>query len=77
MRMNAENRQLLRWLHGHAVTSLEIGDTVPSHCVRHLVEFANRCAANWARLAQDLTDRGELQSVPGRPCGEAPIRKCG
>lgn len=57
LRMNAAGRELLRWLHLHAVNSIDnakIMDCVPDHCVEHLVELAARCSANWARIAHDF-----------------------
>ena len=60
LRMSEVGRQLLRWLHFHAVSSSElthIAESVPDHCVDRLVELANRCAANWQWVADDLSKR--------------------
>jgi ParB-like chromosome segregation protein Spo0J len=64
LRMNAAGRDLLRWLHRHAVNSVDsdkIGQFVPDHCVEHLVELASRCAANWSAIAHELEHRAERQ----------------
>jgi ParB-like chromosome segregation protein Spo0J len=58
LRMSARGRDILRWLYLHAVNgvdSTEIAQSVPDHCVEHLVEFASRCSANWAKIADDLS----------------------
>jgi len=60
LRMNAAGRDLLRWLHQHAVNSVDsqkIAPSVPDHCVDQLVELALRCSANWAKIAQHLAMR--------------------
>lgn len=58
LRMNSDGRNLLRWLHSHAVgpETVNILQPAPAHCVNHLVELARRCAANWAKVASDLED---------------------
>lgn len=64
LRMNAAGRGLLRWLHAHAVSTVDSAKIVqfaPGHCVEHLVEFASRCSANWALIAADLEQRAEQQ----------------
>jgi ParB-like chromosome segregation protein Spo0J len=61
LRMNAAGRDLLRWLRGHAVNTVDsttIIEFVPDHCVDQLVELASRCAANWAKIASDLEHLG-------------------
>jgi ParB-like chromosome segregation protein Spo0J len=81
MRMNEVARDTLRWLHQHAVNSVDgnkIADTVPEHCLEHLVEFATRCSANWAKIAGELAQRSEC----GKPTvlriaePEPPIEQC-
>jgi ParB-like chromosome segregation protein Spo0J len=70
LRMNAGGRELLRWLHAHAVYTVDSAKIVqfaPAHCVEHLVEFASRCSTNWALIAADLEQRAEQQQL-------APIR---
>jgi hypothetical protein len=60
LRMNAAGRDLLRWLHQHAVNSVDsqkIAPSVPDHCVDQLVELARRCSVNWAKIAQHLAMR--------------------
>jgi ParB-like chromosome segregation protein Spo0J len=58
LRMNSDGRNLLRWLHSHAVgpETVSILQPAPAHCVNHLIELARRCAANWAKVASDLED---------------------
>ena len=66
LRMNAAGRELLRWLHAHAVNAVDSAKIVqfaPGHCVEHLVEFASRCSANWALIAADLEHRAEQQQL--------------
>ncbi|WP_343575026.1 ParB/RepB/Spo0J family partition protein [Mycobacterium sp.] len=61
LRMNAAGRGLLRWLHGHAVNTVDsttLSECVPEHCVDQLVELASRCSANWAKIAADLGKLG-------------------
>lgn len=60
LRLNAEGRDLLRWLHQHVVNASDgykIPEALPAHCVDHLIELANRCSANWASLAKQLNNR--------------------
>jgi transposase-like protein len=55
--MNCTGRELLRWLHVHAVNSADtakLSSSLPEHCIEHLVELAIRCSANWAAIAQHL-----------------------
>jgi hypothetical protein len=57
LRMNAAGRELLRWLHTHTVDasdSSRVIEASPDHCLGQLIEIANRCAANWAALAEVL-----------------------
>jgi hypothetical protein len=57
LRMSREGRDLLRWLHVHAVQTIDtdkIASAIPGHCFECLIELANRCSANWARIAHDL-----------------------
>ncbi|WP_431962462.1 ParB N-terminal domain-containing protein [Nocardia sp. bgisy134] len=57
LRMSASGRELLRWLHQRAVNSddaQKIADTIRPHSRDHMIEFAQQCAANWSRIAQDL-----------------------
>lgn len=75
MRMSAVGRETLRWLHRHAVRGVDgsqIAESVPEHCLDHLVEYANRCAATWARIAADLAQRAEAGatelSLPAQRC---------
>jgi ParB-like chromosome segregation protein Spo0J len=66
LRMNAGGRELLRWLHAHAVCTVDSAKIVqfaPAHCVEHLIEFASRCSANWALIAADLERRAEQQQL--------------
>jgi ParB-like chromosome segregation protein Spo0J len=56
LRMNAAGRELLRWLHHHAVSDSDAGlfaGAIPAHCLDHLTELARRCSANWAAIADD------------------------
>jgi hypothetical protein len=58
LRMSREGRELLRWLHVHAVQTIDtdkIASAIPGHCFESLIELANRCSANWARIAHDLS----------------------
>jgi hypothetical protein len=57
LRMSRDGRELIRWLHGHAVETIDvdqIASSIPGHCFECLIELANRCSANWARFAHDL-----------------------
>jgi transposase-like protein len=66
LRMNAAGRELLRWLHAHAVNTVDSAKIVqfaPGHCVDHLVEFASRCSANWALIAADLEQQARQQQL--------------
>ena len=57
LRMTEAGRELLRWLHLHAVDisdSAKLVEAAPEHCVGQLVEIANRCSANWAAVASEL-----------------------
>lgn len=57
LRMSREGRELIRWLHGHAVQTIDtdkIAPAIPGHCFESLIELANRCSANWAKIAHDL-----------------------
>ncbi|SCX28046.1 ParB/RepB/Spo0J family partition protein [Mycolicibacterium fluoranthenivorans] len=57
LRMNTNGRELIRWLHAHAVNPDEaqrIFSAIPPHCADHLVELAQRCATNWACIAESL-----------------------
>jgi hypothetical protein len=68
LRMNAAGRELLRWLHLHAVDctdSQKVPESIPAHCVDHLIELARHCSANWARIADDLARRGHDRRGPG------------
>jgi hypothetical protein len=67
LRMNAAGRELLRWLHIHAVNGADnqrIPASVPQHCHDHLVELARRCAANWAFIAAEWAGALEEDSAP-------------
>jgi hypothetical protein len=67
LRMNAGGRELLRWLHHHAVSSTDsqkIADFVPGHCYQQLVEVARRCSANWAYIADDWARRARIDHAP-------------
>jgi ParB-like chromosome segregation protein Spo0J len=67
LRMNAAGRELLRWLHHHAVSNEDgrlIADDIPVHCLEHLAELARRCSANWAAIADDLARRSNDTRVP-------------
>jgi hypothetical protein len=67
LRMNAAGRELLRWLHHHAVSSSDsqkIADFVPDHCCQQLVELARRCSANWAFIADDWERRSQTERAP-------------
>lgn len=64
LRMSREGRALLRWLHAHAVQPIDtdqIASSVPGHCIESLIELANRCSANWAKLAHDLAVSAECR----------------
>ena len=69
LRMSATGREVLRWLHRYAVNNVDaakMAESVPGHCVEHLVELANRCSANWARIAHDLAQpSGEQAHTSG------------
>ncbi|MFE6923586.1 ParB/RepB/Spo0J family partition protein [Nocardia sp. NPDC057663] len=57
LRMSVGGRELLRWLHQHAVNGgdvAKIADFVRPHSYYHVIEFANQCAANWVTIAQAL-----------------------
>ena len=61
LRMSADGRELLRWLHRHSINTSDstlIVRAMPGHCVSHLVELASRCSANWAQIAADLGQVG-------------------
>jgi hypothetical protein len=67
LRMNDGGRELLRWLHHHAVSSTDtqkIADFVPGHCYQQLVEVARRCSANWAYIADDWARRAHIDRAP-------------
>jgi hypothetical protein len=67
LRMNDGGRELLRWLHHHAVSSTDsqkIADFVPGHCYQQLVELARRCSANWASIADDWARRAHIDRMP-------------
>lgn len=62
LRMSNSGRELLRWLHLHVIHSADqakIVDAAPDHCVANLAELAQRCAANWACIADDLARRAQ------------------
>ncbi|MGE2817752.1 ParB/RepB/Spo0J family partition protein [Mycobacterium heidelbergense] len=64
LRMNAAGRELLRWLHLHAVScadSRKIPESVPDHCVDHLIELARHCSASWAMIARDWSQRSRTR----------------
>lgn len=64
LRMNAAGRELLRWLHLHAVSctdSRKIPESVPDHCVDHLIELARQCSASWAMIARDWSQRSRTR----------------
>lgn len=66
LRMNAAGRDLLRWLHLHAVYPVDserFAESVPDHCIEHIAEVAHRCSVNWALIAQKLAER----------CGDAAL----
>jgi hypothetical protein len=66
LRMNAAGRDLLRWLHLHAVYPMDserVTQFVPDHCVEHIAEVAQRCSANWALIARTLEERCSDASV--------------
>ncbi|WP_370068633.1 ParB N-terminal domain-containing protein [Mycobacterium sp. MAA66] len=68
LRMSTAGREILRWLHLHAVNSIDarrIAESVPQHCVQHMVELASRCSANWAKIAEDLGDYEPVSSPTG------------
>lgn len=63
LRMSSVGRELLRWVHQHAVNDVDTADVaaaVPDHCVDHVVELATRCSMNWAKLAHDLERRQSM-----------------
>jgi uncharacterized protein YerC len=60
--MRGEGRDLLRWLHLHAVNRADgskIPLSLPNHCIHHIIELARRCSANWEKIASDLEQRYE------------------
>ncbi|MFE3958853.1 hypothetical protein ACFXPS_32340 [Nocardia sp. NPDC059091] len=60
LRMSASGRDLLRWMHQHAVKSTDIekiADAMLPHTRDHIIEFAYQCAVNWSNIAQDLQNR--------------------
>ncbi|MFJ9366231.1 hypothetical protein ACIRRA_17705 [Nocardia sp. NPDC101769] len=65
LRMSASGRDLLRWLHQHAVQGSDIekiADAALPHTWEHIVEFAYQCAVNWSNIARDLQTR--MSAVP-------------
>ncbi|MFF5030856.1 ParB/RepB/Spo0J family partition protein [Nocardia salmonicida] len=57
LRMSVGGRELLRWLHQHAVIGSDVAKiaaAVRPHSYYHVIEFANQCSANWATIAQAL-----------------------
>ncbi|HWF28470.1 MAG TPA: ParB/RepB/Spo0J family partition protein [Mycobacterium sp.] len=65
LRMNDAGRELLRWLHLHAVScadSQKIPESIPDHCLDHLIEMARCCAANWAIIARDWSQRSRSRT---------------
>jgi ParB-like chromosome segregation protein Spo0J len=63
LRMNDRRRELLRWLHLHAVDpgdGAKLVDLAPDHCLERLLEFAERCAINWALIARALQGRSDM-----------------
>jgi ParB-like chromosome segregation protein Spo0J len=73
LRMSRDGRELIRWLHVHAVETIDvdqIATSIPGHCFENLIELANRCSANWARIAHDLAVTAERKhsemAVPSR-----------
>jgi ParB-like chromosome segregation protein Spo0J len=57
LRMSTSGRDLIRWLHSHAINPDEaqrIFASIPPHCADQLIEVAQRCATNWASIAQQI-----------------------
>jgi hypothetical protein len=60
-------RELLGWLHTGAVNSTDrqkILESVPDHCLDHLIKLARRCSANWKTIADDLELRRASFTTP-------------
>lgn len=65
LRMNAGGRELLRWVHLHAVgpETADVFHPAPAHCIEHLIELARRCSANWAKLASELEQAHRVKTA--------------
>lgn len=66
LRMSTAGRELIRWLHTHAISPDEVKRvfaTTPPHCADHLVELAQRCATNWTLVAKVLADSPAAEST--------------
>ncbi|MBF6332827.1 ParB/RepB/Spo0J family partition protein [Nocardia transvalensis] len=60
LRLNAGGRELLRWLHLHAVDMDDCSKVVqaaPAHCVGVVAELARGCAQSWSRISVELAKR--------------------
>lgn len=57
VRMSQPGRKLLRWLQMHIiddVDTMKVTEGVPDHCRFQLAELADRCANNWAVIAEAI-----------------------
>lgn len=64
LRMTCAGRELLKWLHQHAVNDVDtakVSVAVPDHCIDHVIGLATRCSMTWAKLAHELERR---QAMP-------------
>lgn len=62
LRMSNSGRELLRWLHLHVIHDVDhakIVEAAPDHCVANIAELAQRCAANWVCIANELARRAQ------------------
>jgi transposase-like protein len=60
LRMTESGRDLLRWLHTHAVYCTDnsrVVESTPDHCVEQLLVFARECANGWTAITNDLAIR--------------------
>ena len=58
LRMSDSGRELLRWLHLHAVEDVDVAALMaatPRHRQAQLAEIAARCSVNWSVIAQKMS----------------------
>lgn len=65
LRMSESGRELLRWLHIHAVEEVDVTAlmaAIPRHRQAQLAEIAARCSVNWSVIAHEVSPHTQARA---------------